>query len=145
MPQGGGGLGGVCRHTKTARTANRPKVCCHACFSRAVVCCQLPKLSIKNEKAAQTKFSGRISRGHPGVVRADIPAQNFGQGPLNPGKTGISARTSMTRRRGRPRPQGSSKNFGQDNFGLNFRSLIKTAKNRQTQTPRVVHLTFAGF
>ena len=24
---------------------------------------------------------GRVSRGHPGVVRADIPAQNFGQGP----------------------------------------------------------------
>ena len=24
------------------------------------------------------------SRGHPGVIRADIPAQNFGQGPRNP-------------------------------------------------------------
>ena len=29
---------------------------------------------------------GRISRGHPGVIRAEIPAQNFGQGPQNPGK-----------------------------------------------------------
>ena len=29
---------------------------------------------------------GRISRGHPGVIRADIPAQNFGQGRQNPGK-----------------------------------------------------------
>ena len=64
-----------------------------------------------------------MSRGHPGVIRADIPAQNFGQGPQNPVKTSIWARTSMTRRRGRPRPQGIFKNFGQKNFGLNFRSL----------------------
>ena len=28
---------------------------------------------------------GRTSRGHPGVIRADIPAQNFGQGGQNPG------------------------------------------------------------
>ena len=40
--------------------------------------------------------------GHPGVIDADIPAQNFGQDPQNPGKTSILARTSMTRRRGRP-------------------------------------------
>ena len=26
------------------------------------------------------EFLGWISRGHPGVIRADIPAQNFGQG-----------------------------------------------------------------
>ena len=32
------------------------------------------------------KFLGRTSRGHPGVIRADIPAQNFGQGGQNPGK-----------------------------------------------------------
>ena len=38
------------------------------------------KISPKKE------FLGRISRGHPGVIRADIPAQNFGQGALNPGK-----------------------------------------------------------
>ena len=69
-------------------------------------------------------FLGRISRGHPGVIRADIPAQNFGQGPANPGKTSILPRTSMTRRRGRPRPEGISKNFGQKNFGLTFRSLF---------------------
>ena len=69
------------------------------------------------------KFSGRISRGHPGVIRADVPTQNFGQGPRNPGKTSIWVRTSMTRRRGRPRPQGIFKNFGQKNFGLKFRPL----------------------
>ena len=50
------------------------------------------------------KFLGRTSRGHPGVIRADIPAKNFGQGGQNPGKTSTSARTSMTRKRGRPRP-----------------------------------------
>ena len=73
------------------------------------------------------KFSGRISRGCPGVIRADIPAQNFGQGPQSPGKTSIWARTSMTRRRGRPRPQGTFKNFGQKNLWLNFRSLVSTS------------------
>ena len=51
------------------------------------------------------KFLGRTSRGHPGVIRADIPAQNFSQVGQNPEKKPrISARTSMTRRRGRPRP-----------------------------------------
>ena len=82
--------------------------------------------SINQERkiSPKRKFLGRTSRGHPGVIRAHIPAQNFGQGGQTPGKTSISARTSMTRRRGRPRPKGTSKNFGQKNFGLNFRSLI---------------------
>ena len=31
----------------------------------------------------KSKFLGRISRGHPGVIRADIPAQNFGEGAQN--------------------------------------------------------------
>ena len=61
------------------------------CFSRT------------KKNSPKRKFSGRISRGHPGAIRADIPAQKFGQGPLNHGKTSIWARTSMTRRRGRPR------------------------------------------
>ena len=69
------------------------------------------------------KFLGRTSRGHPGVIRADIPTQNFGQGAQDLGKTSIWARISMTRRRGRPRPQGIPQNFGQKNFGLIFRSL----------------------
>ena len=30
----------------------------------------------------------------------------------------------MTRRSGRPRPQGIFKNFGQKDFGLNFRPLL---------------------
>ena len=63
---------------------------------------------------------GRISRGHPGVIRADIPAQNFGQGAQKAWKKQALGRgPSMTRRHG-----GISKNFGQKNFGLNFRSLI---------------------
>ena len=40
----------------------------------------------------------------------------------------------MTRRRGRPRPDGISKNFGQRNYGLNFRSLkdsVRIATNKQ--------------
>ena len=85
----------------------------------------LSKENQERKISPKSKFLGRTSRGHPGVIRADIPAQNFGQGGPNPGKTSILARTSMTRRRGRPRPQGISKNFGQKNFGLNFRSLEK--------------------
>ena len=69
------------------------------------------------------KFLGRISCGHPGVIRADIPAQNFSQGTQHPGKLSIWAWISRTRRRGRPRPSGIPKNFGQKNFGLNFCSL----------------------
>ena len=36
---------------------------------------------------------------------------------------------SMTRRRGRPRPQGIFKNFGQKNFGLEISPAIYRAKN----------------
>ena len=80
----------------------------------------------RNEKAAQ-RVSFRA--GYPADVHADIPADVRGQ-KLRSGpqeileKTSISVRTSMTRRRGRPWPQGGFKNFGQKNFGLNFRSLI---------------------
>ena len=92
------------------------------CKQKSSNCNQERKISPKR------KFLGRTPRGHPGVIRADIPAQNFGQGSQNPGKTSIWARISMTRRRGRPRPKGISKNFGQKNFGLNFRSLCKKKK-----------------
>ena len=87
--------------------------------------CSSPEKRHKRKTSPKRKFSGRISRGHPGVIRVDIPAQNFGQGPGNPGKTSIWARTAMTRRCGHPRPQGIFKNFGQKNFGLNFRSQKK--------------------
>ena len=44
-------------------------------------------LLVRNEKISpKRKFLGRTSRGHPGVIRADIPAQNFGQGGQNPEK-----------------------------------------------------------
>ena len=65
---------------------------------------QPPILGPLRKISPQRKFLGRTSRGHPGVIRADIPTQNFGQGGQNPGKTSIWARISMTRRRGRPRP-----------------------------------------
>ena len=68
----------------------------------------------------------RTPRGHPGVIRADIPAKTSVRALkiLENKKTSISARTSMTRRRGRPQPSGISKNFSQKNFGLNFCSLV---------------------
>ena len=77
----------------------------------------------KDEKTAQR---GIFWDGYPGVIRVDIPAQNFSQGGQNPGKTSIWARISMTQRRGRPRPQGIPKNFGQKNFGMNVCSLFNT-------------------
>ena len=60
------------------------------------------------------RTSGGHLRGHPGPKLRSGPSKYW--------KTSIWARTSMIRRRGRPRPQGISKNFGQKNFGLNFRS-----------------------
>ena len=58
-----------------------------------------PLLYFRNERSAQRgSFLGRTSRGCPEVIRADIPAQNFGQGSRNSGKTSISARTSRTLR-----------------------------------------------
>ena len=71
-------------------------------------------------------FTGRISRGRPGVIRADIPGQKLRAGPPNPGKTSIWVRTSMTWMRGCPWPQGVHANFGQKNFRLIFRSLLKS-------------------
>ena len=65
---------------------------------------------VRNEKAAQRVSFGA---GYPADVHADIPADVQGQklrsGPQNPGKTSISVRTSMTRRRGRPRPEGGER------------------------------------
>ena len=40
---------------------------------------------------------GRISRGRPGVIRADVPGQKLRAGPRNLGKTSIWARTSDPR------------------------------------------------
>ena len=77
------------------------------------------------------RTSGGHSRGYPGP--------NFGQGGQNPGKNrhlgadihDPKARTSMTLR--------DFQNFGQRNFGLNFRSLTAQVEQKmltpgQTQT-----------
>ena len=45
------------------------------------------------EKDPQRKFSRRICRGHPGLIRADVPGQKLRAGPRNLGKTGIWMRT----------------------------------------------------
>ena len=46
-----------------------------------------PALTHQERKnSPKSKFLARISRGHLGVIRADIPAQNFGQGSPNPGE-----------------------------------------------------------
>ena len=63
------------------------------------------------------RTSGGHSRGYPGPKLRSGPSKSWKKKPC------IWARTSMTRRRRRPRPQGIFQNFGQKNFGLNFRSL----------------------
>ena len=85
----------------------------------------IPK--IRNEKAAQRVSFGA---GYPADIRTDIPADVRGQklrsGPRNPGKTSISVRTSMTHFGADVHdPKRVQNNFGQKNFGLNFRSLEK--------------------
>ena len=72
-------------------------------FRRGVYECGFCKRLSRTENQPKEEVFGMTSGGHPGVIHADIPAKNFGQGGQNPGKTSISARTSMTRRRGRPR------------------------------------------
>ena len=76
------------------------------------------------KSSPKSKFWGRISSGRPRGYPGGRPGQKLRSGPRNPGKTSILVRTSMTRRRGRPRPEGVEENFSQKNFGLNFRSLI---------------------
>ena len=76
---------------------------------------------IRNEKAAQRLSFGA---GYPADVHADIPADVRGQklwsGPGNPGKTSISVRTSMTRRRGRPRPEGGERKLRSEKLRAEF-------------------------
>ena len=118
------GLNWSKRHSRVSPALAQKTACSFPCrFSGKSRNSQERKISPKR------KFLGQTSRAHPGVIRADIPAQNFGQGGQNPGKTSISARTSMTRRCGRPRPQGVSKNFFQKNLGLNFHSLNSCLKS----------------
>ena len=59
--------------------------------------------SQERKTSPKRKFLGRTSRGHPGVIRADIPAQNFGQGGQNPGeKQAFRCGHPRPVRRGRP-------------------------------------------
>ena len=83
----------------------------------------------ERKSSPKSKFWGRFSggrpRGYPGgrLVGKFLKLRS---GPRNPGKTIISVRMSMTRTKARTSmaPGGDSKNnFGQQNFGLNFRSL----------------------
>ena len=62
-----------------------------------VSCCTFQERKISPKR----KFWGRTSRGHPGVIHADIPAQNFGQGGQNPGKK------KQAFWRGHPWPEGA--------------------------------------
>ena len=76
---------------------------------------------IRNEKAAQRVSFGA---GHPADVHADILADVRGQklrsGPQNPGKTSIWVRISLSRRRGRPRPEGLKKKLRSEKLWAEF-------------------------
>ena len=84
----------------------------------------------REKKRPKRKFSGRISRGRPGVIRADVPGQKLRAGSRNLGKRSIWVQTSMTRTRGRPWSQGMQKNFVQKNLGLFYRSLFSVTRKR---------------
>ena len=53
-------------------------------------------LNQERKISPKRKFFGTDILQTSGVIRVDIPAQIFGQGGQNPGKTSISARASMT-------------------------------------------------
>ena len=84
-----GGGGGVVREKENHYTSGKTDPVNHS----SLLCDQERKISPKR------KLWGRISHRHPGVIRADIPPQNFGQGPQIQEKASIRARTSMTRKR----------------------------------------------
>ena len=56
-------------------------------------------------------------------IRADVLAQKLSPHRSESRKVKFFAQTSLTRRRERPWPEGSQKNFLQENFGLIVRSL----------------------
>ena len=96
------------------------------CFVRSysVSAIHDPRCTIRNEESAQRVSFGA---GCPADIRTDIPADVRGQklppGPRNPGKISISVRTSMTRRRGRPRPQGDSKKLRSEKLRAEFQRM----------------------
>ena len=51
----------------------------------------MPLIREKQRGGGKTRGGGGNIPGHRGVIHADIPAQNFGQGPQNPGKTLLHA------------------------------------------------------
>ena len=103
---------------------NRVKSChvcgCHGFFGPEKGGTRVPGCSVFPQISPKSKFLGRISRGHPGVTRTDIPAQNFGQGAQKSWKNrhlgadirDPKAQTSTTLR--------DFQKFRSENFGLNF-------------------------
>ena len=75
--------------------------------------------SSRTKNHPKEEVLGRTSRAHPGVISRGYPGLKLRSGRSN-WKTSISARTSMTRKRGRPRPQGTSKNFGHKKLWAEF-------------------------
>ena len=101
--------------------------------------------SQERKSSPKRKFLGRISRGHPGVIRADIPAQNFGPGPSKSWKKNKhfgadvhdpKARTSTTPR--------VFQKLRSNNFGLNFRSLFSGSFRVFSGSFRVISGYFQG-
>ena len=90
---------------------------------------------------------GRTSRGHPGVIRADIPTQNFGQGAQNPGKNkhlgadihDPKARTSTTLRDSQKLR--SEKLWAEFSFPINLRARAPKVVAQCSATPATVPAT----
>ena len=92
----GDGLGSAFRNEK------QPKAKVQQVLNVGAQTWELESRSKAQERkiSPKRKFLGRTSCGYPGVIRADIPAQNFGQGGQNPGK-------KQAFWRGHPWPEGA--------------------------------------
>ena len=77
----------------------------------------------ERKSSPKSKFWGRISRGRPRGYPGGRPGAKTSVRPSKSWKNKHMVPISMTRRRGRPWPEGVKENFGQKNFRLNFLSL----------------------
>ena len=98
--------------------------------------CRIARFLRPQDQERKSSPKSKFWAGYPADVHADIPADVRGQklrsGAGNPGKTSISVRTSMTRRRGRPRPEGGERKLRSEKLRAEFsfptRCAISSAK-----------------
>ena len=97
---------------------------------------------IRTEKQPKHKVFGRdIPRTSGRISGRTSWPKSFHPVARSAGNSSFFARTSLTRRRGRPRPEGASEKFTQENFGLIF-SFSSVMADALTESP--CHLVSIG-